>query len=108
MSESTADARRVAPNHLSEVTPSSIEGGIVVGVLGFFFVPAVSGSPSKLDPLLESGWGRSDGGEIATRAVLCRLVSRCEVVSCITHMLGLLGAGLDVLAGGIGKLGIPD
>jgi hypothetical protein len=70
-----ADGSRVAPHHLREVAPRSLEGGVVVRVLDLLFVPAVGGGACELDPVVVVGWGTgSDGGEVAAGALLLGLV----------------------------------
>lgn len=53
IAQSTADARRVTPNHLGEVAPGIVPlRRSTVWVLGLLLVPAVDGGAGELDPLV--------------------------------------------------------
>jgi hypothetical protein len=51
VTNSTADARRVAPHHLREVAPRVVVVRVVVRVLCLLLMPAVRRSARKLDPV---------------------------------------------------------
>jgi hypothetical protein len=75
VSDRAADAGRIAPHHLREVTPGVLEVGVVVGVLGLFLVPSVGGGAGELNPSIVIERSGSHGGEIAARAFLSMLVT---------------------------------
>tara|TARA_R110002003_G_scaffold3143_2_gene24840 strand:- start:7920 stop:8372 length:453 start_codon:yes stop_codon:yes gene_type:complete len=82
---------------------------VVVGVENLLFVPAVDAGTSEFDPVLEGRRGGGHRGKVAARAVLMMSVDTTRrVLLDMTYMLGIVRALLDVGAGGVGKLGVPD
>jgi hypothetical protein len=81
---------------------------VVVGVLGLLLVPAVRSSTRKLYPsLVVIGWS-IHRGEVAARAFL--ILSAITVFPHIssTYMLRVVSALLDIGAGRICKLTVPN
>lgn len=93
VSESTANAGGVAPDHLRKVAPGSFEVRVAVGILGLLLVPAVRSGTGELDPGLVVGRWRRHGREVAARAFLLHV---------------LMSALLDVFAGSVSERRVPD
>jgi hypothetical protein len=73
MTDSAANAARVAPHHLGEMAPLIFIMRVIVRVYGLLLVPAVGGGARELDPpvvVLGRGTNRA---KVAARALLCEL-----------------------------------
>lgn len=108
MTESTADAGAVAPDHLSEMSPSCVVMGVIIGVLGLFLMPAVCSSTRELDPGIVSVRCRVHRGEVTARAFLALLAPALSFKAAATYMLRVMCAFLNVSPRGISKLSVPN
>jgi hypothetical protein len=70
MTDSAANAARVAPHHLGEVAPLVFIVRVVVRVYGLFLVPAVGGGARELDPPVVVLGCRANRAKVAPGALL--------------------------------------
>jgi hypothetical protein len=71
MTDSAANAARVAPHHLGEVAPLVFIVRVVVRVYGLLLVPAVGGGARELDPSVVVLGRGANRAKVAAGALLC-------------------------------------